>query len=577
MKKINIITLTSIFLLLILSAGIAFASENATDGMICQDNHEDIVSANVSGDKFSDIQTSIDEAHQSDVIELNGTYTGDGQIKISKSLTIQSTGNAATLDGQNDTRIIYIEKGDVTFKNIIFINGVSNKGGAVYSLGNCIFENCTFVNNFAQNGGAIYSQAGLTIIGCNFENNGVKSSGGAICCEYSLNKNASKSRYGNISIVNSDFKNNCAGNGGAFYVYLSGNLRQQRDYAIVSVKNSRFDRNTADEFGGAIHFDGSEYYGKLNIDKSNFTQNSANEGSAIEVSDCKMALTDSLFSKNTGYYGAVYVSFSSVATINGCSFQSNSADAVSAVMLYSAEATLVDCKFSANSVATVNSYSDSKLIVKNGKSTTTYKKRAVLDNSLKSVTTLTVLANDLAGVYNSHDKFTIQLIDKNTKKPIKYFAVDILFNNGKKTKTFRRTTNADGKVTLKLTTSLNVGKYKVTYVSDDWGNIDSVKHAVTVKKAKATVKAPEITSKHKKSAYFKVKVYDNYNKEGAYNVKVKVKVYTGKNAKTYHLKTNYNGVAKLNVKKLSKGSHKVVITSEDANYKFSAKSKIKIK
>ena len=54
-------------------------------------------------------------------------------------------------------------------------------------------------------------------------------------------------------------------------------------------------------------------------------------------------------------------------------------------------------------------------------------------------------------------------------------------------------------------------------------------------------------------------------------------MYTGKNAKTYHLKTNYNGIAKLNVKKLSKGSHKVVITSEDANYKFSAKSKIKIK
>ena len=577
MKKIKIITLTSIFLLLIFSAGIAFAGENATDDMLCQDNQKDIVSVNVSGDKFSDIQTSVDEAHEGDVIELNGTYTGDVQIKISKSLTLQSTGNAATLDGQNDTRIIYIEKGDVTFKNIIFINGVSNKGGALYSLGNCIFENCTFINNFAQNGGAIYSRAGLTINDCTFENNGVKSCGGAICCEYYLNKNESKSRYGNISIYNSNFNANSASAGGAFHVYLAGNLRQQRDYAIVSVKNSRFDRNMAEEFGGAIQFQGSQYYGKLNIDKSNFTQNCANEGSAIEVMDCKMTLKDSLFLKNTGYYGAVYVSFDSVATVNGCSFESNSADAVSTVMVYSAKTTLVDCKFSNNTVATVNSYYYSKLIVKNGKSTTTYNQRTVLDNSLKSVTTLTVIAYDMVGVYNSHDKFTIQLIDKNTKKPIKYFAVDILFNNGKKTKTFRMTTNADGKISLKLTTYLGVGKYKVTYASDDWGNIDSINHAVTVKKAKATVKAPKITSKYKKSAYFKVKVSDKYSKEGAYNVKVKVKVYTGKKAKTYHLKTNYNGVAKLNVKKLSKGSHNVVITSEDANYKFAAKSKIKIK
>ena len=57
----------------------------------------------------------------------------------------------------------------------------------------------------------------------------------------------------------------------------------------------------------------------------------------------------------------------------------------------------------------------------------------------------------------------------------------------------------------------------------------------------------------------------------------KVKVYTGKKAKIYTLKTNKKGVARLNTKKLKKGKHKVVISSDDVNYKISAKSKITIR
>ena len=59
--------------------------------------------------------------------------------------------------------------------------------------------------------------------------------------------------------------------------------------------------------------------------------------------------------------------------------------------------------------------------------------------------------------------------------------------------------------------------------------------------------------------------------------KLKIKVYTGKKYKIYKLKTNKKGVAKLNTKKLKRGSHKVVITSGNSNYKVSAKSTIKIK
>ena len=55
-----------------------------------------------------------------------------------------------------------------------------------------------------------------------------------------------------------------------------------------------------------------------------------------------------------------------------------------------------------------------------------------------------------------------------------------------------------------------------------------------------------------------------------------MKVYTGKKVKTYTLTTNDNGNAKINTKKLSRGTHKIIVSSANSNYKISAKSKIKI-
>ena len=60
-------------------------------------------------------------------------------------------------------------------------------------------------------------------------------------------------------------------------------------------------------------------------------------------------------------------------------------------------------------------------------------------------------------------------------------------------------------------------------------------------------------------------------------LKKKEKVYTSKKAITYKLKTNKKGVSKLNTKKLSKGKHKLVISSLNKNYKISKKSKIIVK
>jgi hypothetical protein len=132
-------------------------------------------------------------------------------------------------------------------------------------------------------------------------------------------------------------------------------------------------------------------------------------------------------------------------------------------------------------------------------------------------------------------------------------------------------------ITNKGMPSLNVGTYKVV-ISNHVYSIYSISSKTTTLKitpAKATVKAPKVSAKLKKSKYFKVTV--KLNKKPVKDVKVKVKVYTGKKSKIYTLKTNKKGVASLNTKKLKKGKHKVVISSGNANYKISAKSQITIK
>lgn len=93
---------------------------------------------------------------------------------------------------------------------------------------------------------------------------------------------------------------------------------------------------------------------------------------------------------------------------------------------------------------------------------------------------------------------------------------------------------------------------------------------------KTVVKAPKVTNKFKKSAYFKIKVSDKKSKKPI-KCKIKVKVYTGKKFKTYKLKTDKKGIAKINTKSLKRGSHKVIITQNNNKYDISSQSKIIIK
>ncbi|WP_407376757.1 collagen binding domain-containing protein [Methanobrevibacter sp.] len=145
---------------------------------------------------------------------------------------------------------------------------------------------------------------------------------------------------------------------------------------------------------------------------------------------------------------------------------------------------------------------------------------------------------------------------------------------GKNYKTYPKTTDSNGSVLFKIPAKLDAGVHKIQVI---FNNKIMKTTSIKINKAKTIVKAPKITNKFKKSNYFKVTVKNKETKKMLSNVKVKVKIYTGKKYKTYTVKTNKKGIAKINTKNLKIGKHKVIISSGNKNYSISGKSLIKIK
>ena len=116
--------------------------------------------------------------------------------------------------------------------------------------------------------------------------------------------------------------------------------------------------------------------------------------------------------------------------------------------------------------------------------------------------------------------------------------------------------------------NLDAGTYKIVIKAPAYEHhVLSTTVTVKINPLKLKVTAKKVTNKYKKSKYYKFTV-----KNGK---KISVKLKIGK--KTYKVKTDKKGVVKFNTKKLKIGKYQVTITSNDGNYKFSAKSKLTIK
>ena len=163
--------------------------------------------------------------------------------------------------------------------------------------------------------------------------------------------------------------------------------------------------------------------------------------------------------------------------------------------------------------------------------------------------------------YKDGSKFTVTL--KNSfKKPIKKAKVVIVING----KSYTKTTNSNGKASISL--NLNPGKYTVLTKFKGTKNYNS-KSVLSIVTVKTTIKSGDLTKYYTNTASHSATFYDKKGKV-LKNTAVKFKM----NGKTYSVKTNKKGVAKLSVD-LKPGSYTVSQTNPKTSQTTTDKITIK--
>ena len=85
-----------------------------------------------------------------------------------------------------------------------------------------------------------------------------------------------------------------------------------------------------------------------------------------------------------------------------------------------------------------------------------------------------------------------------------------------------------------------------------------------------SLKPSKLSTTYDSGKYFKVKSIDSKSKKPVSNLKISLKVQTGKKYKKLTIKTDSNGVAKYSASKLSIGKHKVIVKSKNSKAKTSS-------
>lgn len=198
-----------------------------------------------------------------------------------------------------------------------------------------------------------------------------------------------------------------------------------------------------------------------------------------------------------------------------------------------------------------------------------------ISNKPKSISITPV---KLSTTYGSGKYFKVKVTDGKTKKAVPNVNLILKLCTGKKYKKVTVKTDSKGIAKYHAST-LSVGTHKIVVKVKDSKKFTSKSKTSSVKisKVKLSISAPKITSYYKQNKKFRITVKNKESKKPMKNVKVKIKVYTGKKHKDYTLKTNKNGIITINTKSLTKGKHKVTIAVKSTSKVKSKTAKSSIK
>ena len=282
-------------------------------------------------------------------------------VIINKNIRIDGKGH--TIDAKNLGRIFSIGEGfTVTLTNATLINGKADKGGAIYNDGSLTLSDVKLSDNSADSyGGAVFNNGELVVSDSVFDSNDIVNrgsasvdyGGAAIYNWYDGVLTVSGSNFtnniknykngdrlvgavatiGDATISDSCFVNNAGRWGGA--ISASGYLIAGDDVNTLIVSGSTFKENGG-LYGAGIFVAGSDFtvsdcvFDKNTaFGKGNMTPNN-NNGAAIEVTDTNKAIagiiTGSNFTNNKAQYGGAIDICEGNIKITDSEFVNNSAD-----------------------------------------------------------------------------------------------------------------------------------------------------------------------------------------------------------------------------------------------------------
>ena len=181
-----------------------------------------------------------------------------------------------------------------------------------------------------------------------------------------------------------------------------------------------------------------------------------------------------------------------------------------------------------------------------------------------------IIASKATKTYTQkYTTYKFKVYDANTKKGLANKKVYVRVGDDYKKTLY---SNSKGIVKVKIK-DLDAGRHTIVI------KVGTVvkKTSIKIKPLKLKVKAKKVTARLGQSKKFKIVLTDKKGNRIKDDVDLKIRIYTGKKYRTFEIETNRKGVAYFKLSRLSRGSHKVVIKSDDDEYIANKISKIVIR
>ncbi|OUM68068.1 hypothetical protein PIROE2DRAFT_4352 [Piromyces sp. E2] len=207
----------------------------------------------------------IGEENDASFILLNsGEIKSKLTIKNSKMINNNSNGSFIRINGESSELILE----NTTFDNIISYGSVIQSESKMLklSISKINFTNNKNTDKFGCGNLQFNNNIDLSIQNSNFYKNICKKNGGTICL-----KNLMEMKFN----LNSNlFIENKASNGGALYIKDNTNSNKYYDNVYFLMSNNSFNKNVAEDFGGAIFLEFNNEY-NINMNNNYFILNNA--------------------------------------------------------------------------------------------------------------------------------------------------------------------------------------------------------------------------------------------------------------------------------------------------------------